>query len=168
MRAAIARSLNCRRASILSHLGQNGSAVYYNRLARAVSLLHEEKISARNLAGFAHPAHEQSFARVLEHGLPILILHIVPKIRSHNARAYRVDTNRRQLDRQGTRQGFDCSADTSGHCPSLMRAPACDSGCQHDRAALADMWACVLHGSQCSPIAQLKSMPGFCKVRLCK
>lgn len=46
-------------------LHQKGSAVYYDGLARAVSLLHEEKIGARNLGGFAHPAHEQSIAHVL-------------------------------------------------------------------------------------------------------
>jgi len=46
-----------------------------------------------------------------------------------------------------------------------VRALACDSGCEHDRAVLADMRAGVLDRSQGSPIAQLKSMPGFGKVR---
>src|SRR5258708_13664679 len=116
-----------------SHLHQKGSAVYYDGLACAVSLLHEEEIGARNLAGFADPAHEQMIAHVLVHGLPILLLHVLPKVRSHDARTYRVDTNRRQLDRQGTRQAFDCSADASNPSPSLARAPPCDSHSQHHR-----------------------------------
>jgi len=49
--------------------------------------------------------------------------------------------------------------------PSLVRAPASDSGCEHDRAVRADMRARVLDRSQGSPIAQLKSTPGFGKVR---
>ena len=69
-----------------THLHQKGSAVYYDGLACAVPLLHEEKIGARNLAGFAHPAHEQLIAQVLVHGFPILLLHVLPKIRSHDTR----------------------------------------------------------------------------------
>src|SRR6202035_5270347 len=97
--------------------------------------------------------------------LPCVCIHALPEVRSNDARTYRVDTNRRQLDRQGARQGFDSSADTCGHCPSLVRAPACDSGCEHDRAVVADMRACVLDRTQSSPIAQFKSTPGLGKVR---
>src|SRR5260221_8298477 len=95
-------------------------------------------------------------------------MHAWQEFRSIDAGTYGVDANGRYLDRQGTRQGFDSSADTCDHCPSLVWALACDSGCEHDRAVLADMRACVLDRSQDSPIAQLKSLPGFGKVRRCK
>ena len=43
-----------------------------------------------------------------------------------------------------------------------------NSGGEHDGATLSNILASIFNSGQRCPIAQLKSMPGFCKVRLCK
>src|SRR5580700_6291909 len=65
-------------------------------------------------------------------------------------------------------QWFDGSADACCNYPSLLRALAGDSGCEHDRTLRANMRASVFHGGQCSPIAQLKRMSGLLEIRSCE
>ena len=74
---------------------QNCSAIDYHGLACAVSLLHEEKIRSRNLASFADAAHEQTLPSALIQLIPVFYTHILPEVRSNDARRYRVDANRR-------------------------------------------------------------------------
>src|SRR6266853_6388919 len=100
--------------------------------------------------------------------LPCVCVHALPEVRSHDARTYRVDANGRQLDCQGTRQSFDCSADACDHCPSLVRAPACDSRCENDRAAIANLRTSIFDRGKYRPITQFKCASRLLEICLSK
>jgi len=89
------------------------------------------------------------------------------RVRSNEPGHTALTANRCQLEPPGHASRLSISsADACGHCPSLCGA-GLRLGCEHDRTVLADMRACVLDRSKSSPIAQLKSTPGFGNVRRC-
>ena len=85
-----------------------------------------------------------------------------------DSRGYSVKPDRRQFNRQGTCQSFECSADACGNYPSTVWALAGDSSRENDRAAVANLRTSIFDGGKCRPIAQFKCASRLLEIRISK
>jgi hypothetical protein len=70
-----------------------------------------------------------------------------------------------QFNRRGTGQGFDSSTDTRGDYPAALWAPAADSSCEDNGAALSNLWTFIFDRRKYRPIAQFKCSSSLLEIR---
>jgi hypothetical protein len=143
---------------------QDRSTIDYQGLASAEFFLHQEQIGLRYIMGFANSANWKTVAHAFIQAFPFCCSHVLPEVRPNHSRRHRIYAYRRQLHREGARQGLDRSADTRRNYPSFMWSLPGNSGGEHDRATLSNTLASVFNSSQRCPIAQLERSPGLFKI----
>ena len=111
---------------------QDGSAIDHYDLPSAEFFLHQEQIGFGYVMRFADPAHGQTGAHALKQVLPFCCCHVLPQVRPNNSGRHCIHANRRQLQGEGARQGFDGSANTGCNYPPFMRALPGNSCGEHD------------------------------------
>lgn len=84
------------------HLNENRSTIDHNGLTGGESFVHQEQIDLGNVMRFADPAHRQAPPNAFVQMLSFCCIHALPEVRPDDPWGYRVDTNRRQLDGEGT------------------------------------------------------------------
>src|SRR5215469_16055644 len=87
---------------ITGALNQDCPAIDNNGLAGTESFLHQKQVGLRNVMSFADSPNRQTLAHALIQVLPFGCTYALPEVGPNDSRRYRVNTNRRQLDRQGT------------------------------------------------------------------